>query len=85
MAVVSEELVCEREPHKSHNRYAVAVKRMGIITGHLPQKLKSGSIFCTVSGGRRYFHHLLQGGLKIYCLSTSPKNAQVCFQKQAST
>ena len=28
-AADGEELVCEREPHDSHNNYAVAVKRMG--------------------------------------------------------
>ena len=57
-APVGKELVCEREPHNSHDHYAVAVKRMGIIIGHLPRKLskqcslflrRDGSIFCTVS------------------------------------
>ena len=76
MAAVGEELVCEREPHNSHDRYAVAVKRMGIIIGHLPRKLsklcllflrRGGSIFCTVSGGRRYSHDLLHCSLKIPC------------------
>lgn len=38
-AAVVEELVCEREPHNSHNCYAGAVKRMGIVIGHLPRKL----------------------------------------------
>ena len=28
-AAVGEELVCERKPHNSHRRYAVAVKRIG--------------------------------------------------------
>ena len=75
-AAVGEELVCEREPDNSHNRYAVAVKRMGIIIGHLPRKLskqcllflrQGGSIFCTVSGGRRYSYDPLQSGLEIPC------------------
>ena len=77
MAGVGDELVCEREPHNSHDRYAVAVKKMGIIIGHLPRKLlklcslflrRGGSIFCTVSGGRRYSHYLLQAGLEIPCI-----------------
>ena len=71
-AAVGEELVCEREPHNSHDRYAVAVKRMGIIIGHLPRKLskqcslflrRGGSVYYTVSGGRRYSHDLLKGVL----------------------
>ena len=35
-AAVGEELVCEREMDHSYDRYAVAVKRMGNIIGHLP-------------------------------------------------
>ena len=38
-AAIGEELVCERKPHNSDDRYAVAVKRMGIIISHLPRKL----------------------------------------------
>ena len=75
-AAVGEELICERETHNSHDRYAVAVKRTGVIIGHLPRKLsklcslflrRGGSIICTVSGGRRYSHDLPQGGLEIPC------------------
>jgi len=29
-------LECVREPHNVQNRYAVAVKKMGTIVGHLP-------------------------------------------------
>ena len=37
----AEELVCAREPHNSHDRYAVAVKREDVLIGHLPRKLSS--------------------------------------------
>ena len=30
-AILGEELVCAREPHNSHNRYAVAVKREEVL------------------------------------------------------
>ena len=85
---VGEELVCEREPHNSHDRYDVAVKRLGIVIGHLPRKLakrcslflrRGGSIICTVSGERRYSHDLLQGGLEIPCtllFKHKPKEVQ---------
>ncbi|MCG8624284.1 MAG: hypothetical protein MJE68_20105 [Proteobacteria bacterium] len=37
MAAVGEELICERTPTiHSHDCYAVAVKRTGVIIGHLP-------------------------------------------------
>ena len=59
-AAVGEELVCAREPHNSHDRYAVAVKREGVLIGHLPRKLhvsrlcslflrRGGAIFCVVT------------------------------------
>ena len=97
-AAVGEELVCEREPHNSHDRYAVAVKRMGIIISHLPRKLlkhcslflrRGGSIFSRVSERRRYSHDLLQGGLEIPCTllfkhCDKPKKL-LSKQKQAST
>ena len=38
-ATVGEALVCEREPQNASNRYAVAVKKEGTITVHLPRKL----------------------------------------------
>ena len=34
-AAVGEELACEREPRNAHDRYAVAVKRWGVIIGHM--------------------------------------------------
>ena len=75
-AALGEELACEREPHNVHDRYSVAVKRRGIIIGHLPRKLsrlcslflrRGGAIFCTVTGGRRYSGDLPQGGLEVPC------------------
>ena len=75
-AAVGEELLCEREPLNAQDRYAVAVKRGGIIVGHLPRKIsrlcslflrRGGVILCTVTGGRRYSEDLAQGGLEIPC------------------
>ena len=66
----------EREPSNVNDRYAVAVKRDGVIVGHLPQKipqvcslflLRGESINCTVVGRRRYSADLVQGGLDIPC------------------
>ena len=73
-AAVGEELVCVREPHNSHDRYAVAVKREDVLIGHLPRKLsrlcslflrRGGAIFCVVTGGRKYSVDLPQEGLKV--------------------
>ena len=38
-AAVGEELDCERELNNAHDHYAVAVKRMEVVVGHLPCKL----------------------------------------------
>ena len=38
---IGEELECNREPENSCDRYAVGVKRSGVIIGHLPRKLSS--------------------------------------------
>ena len=67
MAAVGEELVCEREPHNCHDRYAVAVKRTGIIIGHLPRKLsKQCSLF-------------LRRGGSIFCMVYSNTHVYVCY------
>ena len=39
VAVVGEELACEREPTNASDRYAVAVLKDGVIIGHLPRKV----------------------------------------------
>ena len=50
-AAVGKELVCERETDNSYDLYAVAVKRMGNIIGHLPRKLsKLCSLFLRRGG-----------------------------------
>ena len=36
---MGEELDCERELNNAHDHYAVAVKRMKVVVGHLPCKL----------------------------------------------
>jgi hypothetical protein len=75
-AATGEVLICERELHNSRDRYTVAVKRMGMIIGHLPRKLsrvrslflrRGGTIDCTVTGRRRYSADLPQGGLEVPC------------------
>ena len=36
---MGEELECDREPENSCDRYTVAVKRSGVVIGHLPRKI----------------------------------------------
>ena len=75
---VGEELNCYCELRNSHDPYAVAVKKWiggeRRVVGHLPRIIsaicllfirRGGSILCTVSGSRRYFSDLPQGGLEI--------------------
>ena len=58
-AAMGEELECDREPENLCGRYAVAVKRSGVVISHLPQKLskvcslflrRGGVISCTETG-----------------------------------
>ena len=78
MAVMGEELLCERELENVVDRYAIAVKKLdsGITVGHLPKKIsrvcgmftqRGGKITATVTGRRRYSSDLVQGGLEIPC------------------
>ena len=78
MAVMGEELLCERELGNVVDRYAIAVKKpdSGITVGHLPKKIsrvcsmftqRGGKITATVKGRRRYSSDLVQGGLEIPC------------------
>ena len=69
-------LACLREPDNDADRYAVAVKKEGVVIGHLPRKLSQvgslflrcgGTIDCTVTGRMRYSADLPQGGLEIPC------------------
>ena len=73
-AVIGEELVCRRERGNSHNVYAVAVTKDGVIIGHSPRKIspiasvfhmKGGMILCRVLGRRRHSSDLPQGRLEI--------------------
>ena len=87
-AAVGEELVCAREPHNSHDRYAVAVKREDVLIWHLPRKLSrlcslflrwGGAIFYVVTGGRKYSVDLPQGSLEVPCtllLKHKPKEVE---------
>ena len=62
-AAIGEDLMCEREPSNEHDRYAVAIKKDGVVIGHLPRKIsrscslflrRGSSIACCVAGPRRY-------------------------------
>ena len=75
-AAIGDVLECLREPSNARDRYAVATKKEGNIIGHLPKKIskpcvlflrRGGSIYCTVTGGRRHSSDLPQGGLEIPC------------------
>ena len=75
-AVEGETLQCTREQGNSKDRYAVAVKKDGVIVGHIPRKIsrvtflflkRGGSLQCTVTGRRHYSSDLPQGGLEIPC------------------
>ena len=74
--VSGEQLVCEREDGNPQDRYAVAIKKSGNIVGHVPRNIsmlcslfmrRGGSIFCVVTGQRRYSSDLPQGGMEIPC------------------
>ena len=75
-SVIGEDLLCEREPFNSVDRYAVAVLKDDIVVGHIPKNIsrirsmflaRGGAITCTPIGGRRYSAELPQGGLEIPC------------------
>ena len=72
-AATGEVLSCEREPWNTNDRYAVAVKKDGMIITHLPKKIlrvcslflrRGGCISCTVTGTKRYSADLPKGGLE---------------------
>ena len=76
-AVIGEELRCEREPDNRSDRYAVAIKKDGIIIGHIPRKIsracslflrRGNEITCCVTGHRRYSVDLPHGGLEVPCV-----------------
>ena len=76
-AVIGETLQCVREPENTHDRYAVAVKKDGVVVGHLPKKIsrvcslflrRGGVIECSVTGRRKYSDDLPQGGMEIPCM-----------------
>ena len=75
LAAIGKELECDREPQNSCDCYAVAVKKSGVVIGHLPRKLsrvcslflrRGGVISCTVTGGRRYSGDLPQGSYLLF-------------------
>ena len=79
MPSMGEVLQCEKEEGNSHDLYAVAVKKLDSIVGHVPRIIltlchlflsRGGSITCTVTGIRKYSDDLPQGGLEVPCLLT---------------
>ena len=78
-ASVGEELSCQCEDGNSADPFAVAIKRSGVIVGHIPRKISSvcslflrrnGVMKIQTTGGRRYSADLPQGGLEIPCKIT---------------
>ena len=53
-AAIGEELECDREPGNSCDRYAVAVKRSGVVIGHLPRKVSRVCSLFLRRGGVRH-------------------------------
>ena len=65
------------KPDNRSDRYAVAIKKDGIIIGHIPRKILRGctlflrrgnEITCHVTRHRRYSVNLPQGGLEVPCV-----------------
>ena len=46
---IGEDWVCEREPSNEHDRYAVAIKKDGVIANHRPLTSKDLTIVPVVS------------------------------------
>ena len=74
--VIGERLNCEREEENSRDRYAVAIRKSGDTVGHVQCSIstfcsvfirRGGTIFCVVTGRRRYSMDLPQGGMEIPC------------------
>ena len=53
-AAIGEELECDREPGNSCDRSAVAVKRSGVVIGHLPRKVSRVCSLFLRHGGVRH-------------------------------
>lgn len=71
-------LMCEREPGNRMDPFAVAVIKNGTTVGHVPRMIsascslflrkRGSSIYCKISGTRRYSRDLPQGGLEVPCV-----------------
>jgi len=70
---------CDREIGNGHDPSAVAVKKGGVIVGHVPRTISTvcssfirqgGTISATVNGTRRYSADLDEGGVEIPCILT---------------
>ena len=77
VAALGERVVCIREPLNSRDRFAVVLKKNGVVISHLPQNIsqvcssfirRGGTIECIVTGTRRHSTYLPQGGLEIPCV-----------------
>ena len=74
--VIGETFSCEREPFNIHDPYAVAIKDLEVVVGHVPRFIsaaftmflrRGGIITCEVTGARKYSSDLPQGGLEVPC------------------
>jgi hypothetical protein len=80
IAIPGQMFSCEIEEGNTKDRYAVSIVRSGTgVIGHIPRKIsaacsifirRGGSIFCKVTGNRRYSHDLVQEGLEVPCVLT---------------
>ena len=76
---IGEVLQCEKEEGNSHDLYAVAVKKLDLIVGHVPRTIstlchlflsRGGIITCTIRDTRKFSDDLPQGGLEVPCQLT---------------
>ena len=74
--VIGETFSCEREPFNIHDPYAVAIKYLEVVVGHVPRFIseafmkflrRGGIITCEVTGARKYSSDLPQGSLEVPC------------------
>ena len=81
-----EGLECFREVGNVHNPSAVAIKKDGVIVGHVPRIIlavcssfirRGGSILCKVTGTRRYSTDLPQGVVEVPCVLTFQTSCSV--------
>lgn len=74
---IDEILSCTRETSNTHDPFAVAVTKDGIVVGHVPRRIsaicslflrRNGRITCRVTGHRKHSEDLPQKGLEVPCI-----------------